>query len=322
MQRFELGNLPVQQVFDELREDGLVRSVPGHGTCVANVLPFSGRYLLLVRANPLDAGSHLFASALQRAAAEVAERRRLSFETIGLADADCETTAYAEMVESVRCQHYAGVFAQGVADVKDHLNALTNIDDVPIVYLGEHSYLTQGSLARSIASDVGLRADAEFQRHFASCREKGCRRIALFASWGPKGDSESCFRELARKSGLEIVRGGYHFLDMNYWFEAAFERLVELFFLSDGGREVDAIVLSDDNMLVPFARAYRNVFGCRGKPRHFVSCHCNAPLFPETGFPVVYHGFDLVATLDSFVDYAEDCRAGIRTPRLPIFAAM
>lgn len=322
IERFDLGNLPVQQAFDELRADGLIRAVPGHGTCVADVLPFQGRYLLVVRANPLNAGSYLFASALQRAAADVAEHRGLTFDVLNLVDADCDTTAYAEMLEAVRRQRYAGVFVQGVTEVQNSLNVLTNIDDVPIVYPGESSYLTQGNLARALSSDTVTRAESEFRRHFASCREKGCRRIALLASWGPKGDCESYFRELAREYDLEIVRSGYHFFHMDYWFEEAFERLVELFFRSDGGREVDAIVLSDDNMLVPFVNVHRNIFGRRGDSRHVVSCHCNAPLYPTTDFPAVYHGFDLVATLDSFVDYAEDCRAGQRNPRQPVFVAM
>lgn len=322
MRRFSLGNLPVQQAFDELRADGLIRSVPGHGTCVATDLPFQGRYLLVVRANPLNAGSYLFASALQRAAADVAERRGLTFEVLNLADADCDTVAYAEMLEAVRRQHYAGVFLQGVTEVSDNLNVLTNVDDVPIAFPGQRSHLTQGNLARPLSSDAVSRAEAEFRRHFASCCEKGCHRIALFVSWGPKGDSEAYFRELARECGLEIVCGGYHFFHMDYWFEEAFVRLTELFFCSDGGREADAIVLSDDNMLVPFANAHRKVFGRSGDKRHFVSCHCNAPLYPATDFPAVYHGFDLVATLDSFVNYAEDCRGGIRSPRQPVFAAM
>ena len=58
-----------------------------------------------------------------------------------------------------------------------------------------------------------------------------------------------------------------------------------------------------------------------GNDSHFCP-HCNAPLYPTTDFPAVYHGFDLVATLNSFVDYAEDCRAGRCNPRQPVFVAM
>ena len=320
MARFGIANHPVQLAFEELSRDGLVRSVPGHGTCVADSLPFDGRYLLAVRSNPIDAGSHLFASALRLAAQEVAAQRGVSFEVRDLVDAERDSVAYAEMMDAVRRQRYAGVFVQCLTKEGHESDVLTNIDDVPMAYAGESSHLAQGNLVKSIGMPDFEGIVAEFRRHFAACREKGCRRVAMFGAWNPQYDRESYFRRLARDYDLQIVPGGFHHFDMGRWYAEQFKRLVDLFFRSDGGREADAIVLADDNMLMPFAEVHRKLFGRKDDARHFVSCHCNAPLFPETDYPVSFHGYDLVATLLSLVDYAKDCRAGVRRPRLPAFA--
>ena len=70
-------------------------------------------------------------------------------------------------------------------------------------------------------------------------------------------------------------------------------------------------------MLKTFAECCRNVYGAKAESRYFVSCHCNFPCPPRSDFPAVFHGPDLEHSFDTFMNYAEDCLAGVRKPRLP-----
>ena len=316
-EKFDIANYPVQLSFDELIADGLVKTVSGHGTTVVENLPFRNRYLLLVGARHEDASVNLFAPALRVAAQKAAARRGATFDILELADEKEPSVAYAQMMEDVRHLRYAGVFVQTVTEEGHGLDVVTNVDDVPMAYFARRSELTQGRLAKQIKIYGMEWVEQLYARHFESCREKGCRSVAVFCPLIDEYNDPKPIRRLAEKNGLELVENGYHQFNMRYWNPCQFRRLLDLFLKSDAGRAADAVVLGDDNMLETFAERCRNVYGAKAESRYFVSCHCNFPCPPRSDFPAVFHGPDLEHSFDTFMNYAEDCLAGVRKPRLP-----
>lgn len=315
--KFEVSICPVQMAMNELIADGFVKAVSGHGTLVADPLPYAGKYLLLLRSRRDDAGVNLFAPALRAAAAQVAAQRKVSFDVKALIDEGPDSVPYAELKEEIRRHRYAGVFLQGTSELTNDTDVVTNINDVPMVYFGKRTIRSQGDRAIPLRIWEGEGVEMLFGRHCADCRRHHCRRVAVIAPWTP-GDG---FREVVfakvKEHGLEVVANGFHVVDMSHWDERQFRRLCKLFLSSDAGRAAEAVVLGDDNLLLPFAECCREALGAKAGRRYFVSCHCNFPLLPKCDFPSAFHGPDLVDAISSFVDYADDCRAGMRKPRPP-----
>ena len=318
MREFAANRHSVQNAFDELVKSGFVNAVRGHGTRVAARLPFAGRYLLVVKSDSDDAGSRYFAQSLKTAAKCVSARRGVVFDASDVSDAPPGSREYEEIVARIRAHSYAGVFAQGVT--KGHgFDTVTNIDDVPVVFVGKRSDRAMGSAACAVK---GWATDDIYRLHFADLQEKGCRRIAVFAPI-PVGDiavRREKVSRLAGSYGLQVVRGGYQTFSMRVWNDYAFRRFLEMFFASDAGRAADGVVLADDNFLVPFADVCRAEFGSAGDSRYVVTSHCNRPVPPETDFPANFHGIDWSMTLEAFVDYADDVRSFVHMPRTPAVA--
>lgn len=314
---FGIADHPVQQAFAELESEGFVRPVPGHGTHVAEDLPFANRYLLLLRADRKNAGVNLFAPALQAAAERVAAARGVRFEVRHLVDVEGDSQAYAETLSELRRQRFAGVIAQDVT-LEDHgLETFTNVNHVPIAHFGTKSVCAQGDLAVSFGLYERPWEKTLITLHLEALKAKGCTRFAVFRSYYKGCAEREAIERLAREHGLELVRNGYHHVGMNEWDAAQFARWIELFLDSDAGRAAEGVVLGDDNMLAGFVTACRRRFGAKAAERYAVSCHCNFPCPPRTDYPVDFHGPDLVAAVNSLVDFAEDVRTGVRRPRQP-----
>ena len=313
--KFGANPTSVQCAFNKLKEDGLVRSVSGHGTSVADPLPFAGRYLLLLKGEQRDGGSRFFSAALAAAAKQIARRRKVCFEIRSLVEAGVDSVEYAEMLSQVRRQRYAGVFAQGASYNRD-LDTVTNVDNVPIALFEARSVLAQGS---QVVAMEGIRDFNEraLRCHLEDLRARGCRKIAIFYPRGVRSaDAESVLPDV-REAGLELVSEGFHTTDITLWDERQFRRLVRLFLSSDGGKAADGVILGDENFLLPFAAACRELLGDGADGRYAVSSHCNFPLLPKCDFPTGFHGVDCLAMLESFVEYVDARRRAVRRPPLP-----
>lgn len=315
MREFAANRHSVQNAFDELVKSGFVNAVRGHGTRVADRMPFANRYLLLVKSVPDDAGSRIFAAALKVAAKKASARRGVVFEVADIADAPSGSHEYDEFLVRIRRHDFAGVFCQNVT--KGHgFETVTNIDYVPIVFVGVRSDKTMGRFAQGIG---GWASSDVYRRLFADCRDAGRRRIAVFSPI-PVGDvavRRERVAALAAEAGLEIVPGGYQMFSMRVWNDYQYRSFLELFFASDAGRAAEAVVLADDNFLVPFVDVCRERFGREAKSRFFIASHCNRPMIPKTDFPVCFRGIDWTATLEAFIDYSSDVRAHVRSVREP-----
>lgn len=314
---FAANQHSVQTAFDLLSDEGFVKAVPGHGTCVAKVLPYDGKFLLILHSDTVNAGSHLFAEALKESAKIVSSRRNVEFEIAAVPKSEEETQAYDAFLARVRAHRYAGVFAQTIAKWRGE-NVVTNIDDVPIAFIGKRDEHVHGSLVVGIESETGIYTDV-YRRHFASCRDAGKRKVAVFAAM-PVGDvpvEEAEFRQFAKRNGVDVVPCGYQIFSMRAWNEVSFKYFLDLFFASDAGRSAEAVVLSDDNFLAPFAERCRAAFGADAEKRYLILSHCNRPHPPKTDIPAVFHGIDWPTVLSNFVTYATAIRHGDKNAIVP-----
>ena len=321
-EKFGLAEHSVQRAFAEMEQDGFVRSVPGHGTCVAESLPFRDRFLMLLSVSKKDAGGRHFSPALRAAASRVAFLRGVEFEFREIDDSNRDSFDYAETLSELKRQRFAGVVAQSVTESEHGLNTITNVDFVPIAFFGVKSEFTQGKMAvpfNIYGRDWELRL---MDRHFSALHRKGCCKVAVFKPFFAASGGLEALAKVADRNGIKIVQDGYHTFDMHYWDQSQFVRWMDLFLRSDAGREADSIVLGDDNMLSGAVDCCCRHFGIDAAKRYSISCHCNFPITQECRIPVEFHGPDLVGAISSFVDYANDCRAGARRPRVPIIDAV
>ena len=308
----------VQRAFDELRREGFVETVPGHGSRVAASLPFSGRYLLLTRSDVRDAGTNYFAPALRGAAKALESRRGVVFDVRDVDDFASGRDAYERMMEDVRRHRYAGVVAQAANAVCD-LDCVTNIDDVPMAYFGHPDYTTQGSLVKSFFAGGRDVYEDVFARHCEECAAAEAASAAVFAAHriAARHHDRRC-ADMLRARGMRLAADGFH--EVYYsgrTFSKQFKRLVALFLKSSGCLPDTAVILEDENFLEPFIEVSASLFGLRATRRRLVCCHANRPNEPKCEVPVRFHGLDCTATLATAVDYAEAVMAGVRRPPLP-----
>ena len=325
MERYKAYPTTVQRAFDDLSNEGFVTAVRGHGTQVAEVLPYDSRYLLLLDSGRSDPASRPFSAAISQAAKEIEQRLGVVMDVRYVSHEHPESEVYQSIVANAKRHAYAGVFCEGVPHGEDGLS-LANVNDVPIVFVGPKDEWSQGTMAFSLW-DYAKRdpADAVRTLFLEYCRDHGGRRIAVFQSSGSRigrqPDPEHKYREVARRYGVELVPFGYHNVEMSGFDVDQFERLVGLFLASSAGANAETIILADDNLTMPFVRACRRKFGVKAaSTRYNVLSHCNFPLLPDVrGFPVSFHGLDLCETLASVVEYTTDCRNRLKKPRLPKF---
>lgn len=324
--RFTPNANVVQRAFAELAADGFVetRGAAARGTVVARHLPFTGRYLLILKANEADGGYNFFSPALEAAARELERRRGVTFDVMRVADADADSSGeYGKAVECVRRHLYSGVFVQHLNRLHG-LDTILNLDYVPMAYFGSPSVFAQGKWVRSISSTSGTDDNPlnPLALQFKNCAAAGLRRIAVFASTPDRliaAKAEKIARAEAKECGVEIEADGCHFTGMAMWHieRLEFVRLVRLYLRYIAGNPVDAIVLGDDNFLEPFEDACAEVYGARKKLPFAVFCHCNFPRPPKSRFGATFHGIDCTATLGTFVDYAEALLSGSDSPPTP-----
>lgn len=318
--RFGVTVATVQKAFDTLGAEGFVVATRGHGTCAADPPPFAGRYLLVVCGRDGKVADNLFDRALCRAAAIVAERRGIVFETAPILD-EPDEGALRGVAARARQQSYAGVFLRAVESGHRHCGPLLRLNHVPVCGFFQTDG-TEGALVRPLR-DIQHSGLAPL---FEACRRAGRRRLAVFTSHAPGYglDGEASARRLAHSLGLEIGPWHYHDFDMGHFRPHALERTLRAVFAAeDAAWRPDAIAIGDDNLVATVARYLVQRLGRKAASQLLLVALGNRPCLPETELTVRFHGLDLVATLDSFVAWADRCHAGRRhrpsTPSLVRF---
>ena len=307
--RFGVTVATVQKAFDALAAEGFVVATRGHGTRAADPPPFAGRYLLVVCGRDGKVADSLFDRALCRAAAVVAERRGVVFETAPILD-EPDEGALRDVAARARQQSYAGVFLRAVEPGRRHCGPLLRLNHVPVCGFFQTDG-TEGALVRPLR-DIQHTGLAPL---FAACQRANRRRLAVFTSHdsGDSRDGEAPARRLARSLGLEIGPWHYHDFDIGHLRPHALERTLRAVFAAeDVAWRPDAIVIGDDNLVATVARHLVQRLGRKAASQLLLVALGNRPCLPETELPVRFHGLDLVATLDSFVAWADRCHAGRR----------
>ena len=315
--RFHAASHTVATAFTSLARQGFVNNRRRIGSFLSRPLPFEKRYLLLLstRGQGLD-------NALKAAATEQERRRGVRWDIIE-ATPQAEKKRMATIKAAIAAQRWAGLFLR--TSPSTHLPGweFLGLDRVPISgmvlatdFLGERVIPLR---SYSHDSPEGTKRIADTV--FAAIRAAGRSRILVFDSVSGFAMTErfgGLVRRLARDFGLEIPESCYQILNILQQeqnegiFSAALRVAAE--------ENIDAVAILQDNFASPVCDALVARFGEERASRLFLAAFGNRPAIPETRLPVTWHGFDLSATLDSFVDWCDAIHAGEKAPPPPVLA--
>lgn len=311
-ERFGASAHVVQSAFDALAAQGFVRTVPRGATFLARTMPFAGRFLLVLEAK------NGICFNLEKAAHET-ERIRpgISWKTVWRSHAT-PAAEIGALARDIAMQRYCGVFmrfahsstptwAPGPAQ-------LASIPDVPMAV----DKIYRGTLVSPMVRELGLSHDETLDESFAAMARVGRRRI-LVVSFGLGDKEEDATRKAAARNGVEIPDGGY----ISFVTEETdpnVRRTLGLLLRVFRPGDTDAILVRRDDHLKPLAAALRDQWGETAARRIPVVVWSAGRLLPDEGLDVEWRGYDLVATLLSFIDWCEAIRAGEKYPPDPVAA--
>ena len=321
--RFGVTNGTVQEAFDQLAAEGFTVAVRHKGTLVANPPPFHGRYLLALCGTAKHPAPYAFDNAHREAARMLSVRRGIAFEVRTILDEGPDSEAFDAVLADLRTQRYAGAFLRALATNRG-LDTIGNVDDVPITGFFRRVDRSQGSMVRPLLEDRDG-ADGipdQLKMLLEECR-RFRRQSALFVTHETESEiRESAFRELASQMGIRCPPFGYLVSGLGPVLLRQLARTLALLLAPSRPDLPDCIVLDDDNFLPPLEEALYGLYGEEAPRRFFVVSNANRPVLPQTRLHVRYHGVDALATLASFVDWADAVRSGDPhgcLPRMALF---
>ena len=312
MKRFSAAAGVVRRAVAALSEQGWLRTVPRQGAFLADPLPFSGRYLMLLT-SPIERpkAKEGIDDALERAAREQEPRRSVRWtirEALPVNDPD-----YLPLLADIACQRWAGVFIRagvrilGSREGRGHYSFL---DRVPISgFL--HPILRLGSHVRRV--HMPDRGDDALDSLLSVVRGAGRRRALVLAVALPGGGTapaEDDARRRAREVGLEIPSDC--FVPCSAHQPWQLEAMCSLALRIAEEERCDSILCFQDNFAEPLDRALVARYGAEKAARRFlVAAWGSFPITQETATPFVWRGNDIAAILDSFVDWCDAIHAGV-----------
>lgn len=310
----------VNGVFSSLSKQGFVRSRGGGRTIAASPPPFSGRYLFVGRPRVGESAGYMSAAL---AATQILERSRgARFDFIGGVEVlESPSKERLRLLAEIRRQRWGGVFFRTWTD---QMAAAGNvrIDGVPICIPGNYATSAKGVTGSRVRRIPLAKIDFR-DALFADCAAAGCRRVAVFEhcdmrrAFG-RADAERA----AAERGLELGPWHYHeffkvgVLDRE---RDVFRAAMSAVFAPGREWEPDAVVLMDDHWLAPLEDVLL-ARGAEAARRVRVFCLGNRPAQQEPRLDVHFRGYDLLATLSSFVDWCEAIHAGEKDPPPPALA--
>ena len=295
-----------------LGRQGFVRNVPRIGSFVARTLPFENRYLLLLS----TAGQGL--DAALESAARAQETRRGVHWTI-VAGLTRGGPVLGGVPAQIAAQKWAGVFLRtSPSEAKPGWEFLS-LGRVPMSgflaagpWLGAHAVPLEGNYGQD-DSIV-----------FAAIRRAGRRRVLVVDATGrgDSGDAEgraATVRRTVASFGLSIPDCCYQQLDPS---EREQARLILPAVLRLAREErIDSVAVLQDNFVDAVCAGLIDTFGREAAASTFVAAFGHRPQLRHSCLPVEWHGQDIAATLDSFVDWCDAIHAGAKSPPPPELAA-
>ena len=339
---FRVSLTIVRDAFASLARQGFAAGAARKGTVAADPAPFAGRYLFVERES--RGNDRLGYRGASHAAAErLAAARGVRFDFTNGDDGVLErrTPGRASLLAEIRRQRWAGVF---VREWNEHMElaGAVRIDDVPVCVPHLLGHRPRSLAGTHVAKPVTPSPASLMERLVADCAAAGrCRLAVVDQRYFPDdGFRRKQVAGLARRHGMEL--GPWHYQELSVTGETPGERGVVRAALAGmlaPGRDwtPDCIVLMDDHWLGPLEEVLdalgRGAGGSRRGPSAdgssggiapplVVGCIGNKPALPETRIPVLFHGYDLEATLVSFLDWCDAIHSGRRgapPPRMATF---
>ena len=319
--RFGVAKGTVASAFDDLACDRFVRIVPKSGAYVPAKPPFSGRFLMVLMRFEDGLQREGVDRALADAARGQTERRGVEWTILQGMPAD--PSGHAALVAKIASQRWCGVFLRtSPAEMMPGWEWLA-MDRVavsgmlsPATFLGRYVVTLKDYRACPDANKYS----GTFATVFGTIRNAGRRRALVLADYNPyiaEGRDAELIAEAAR-FGIAVPEGclqflGAHSPDQVRMTLAAAVRVARQ-------ERIDSVAIMQDNFAASVCDAIARYFGREEAARLFIAAYGNRPALPETCLPVVWHGFDLVPTLDSFVDWCNAIHAGEKDPPRPLLA--
>lgn len=319
MERFGVTRATAQAAFDQLSEEGFTVAVRHKGTSVVDPPPFWNRYLLVLSGTAREPSENLFGLALADSARRLERERGVQFEVRHLLDEGIDSREYAQAIEDIRSQRYAGVFLRALSSNRG-LHTFGNIDHVPTSGFFCKDPRATGSMVQPLVDDELQAQLMGFVPLLRECKRAGKTRV-LIVSNALEPDLEARVRGLAREYGVECLADGYHTADTRGSDMRQLVRLLRVLLRPGAPNLPEAIVVNDDNFLLPLERVIRALYGADTNP-FFVVSDGNLPRLPQTTLKVRFHGIDTYATMAGFLDWVQALHAGevgAKRPRIALF---
>lgn len=314
MQRFGVTRATVQVAFDQLAQEGFTVAVRHKGTSVANPPPFHNRFLLVLSGTTQTPSENLFGLALADSARRLEKERGVQFDIRYLLDESIDSSEYAQALSDIQQQRYAGVFLRALSSNRG-VHTFGNINHVPMAGFFCRDPRATGSMVHPLVDDEQNAILAGFVPLFKECKQAGKRRVLILSN-ALEPDLEKPIRKVAHDYGIECLPEGYHTADTRGSDLRQLMRLLRVLLQPGTPLVPEAIVLNDDNFLLPVEHVIRSLYG-PGENPFFLASGGNLPRLPQTSLPVRFHGIDTYATLLGFVEWVQAIHAGETGAKAP-----
>lgn len=282
MNEFSVSRSTVQQVLQQLIQDGFVLTDGRRGTKVVEFPPNLYRFVLVY---PVTSGSdNQFWSSLKALTEESSDSRDVQWDSYCDVDQHVDNPAYRQLTYDIMNKRLAGLVM--VADPYLRAEA-PNFEefDIPKVRLLHASELDAPLIDTDSHSFIELAVER--------LRSKGCRRVAVLNH--PPIPGVNDFKDEILASGMETHD---HWLQM-----AALEhpemavRIMQLLFSGPSTSRPDGLIIADDN-LIEYALSGVLSAGVNIPSDVQVVAHCNWPQARPSAVPIDRLGYDVRTFLD------------------------
>lgn len=296
----------VQRALDKLAADGFIQARGSLGTFVTDAPPHLHRYAVIFPEHPSQTQQwRQFWTALSNESYHITqqseERQLRVYHGI---KGHTDHKEYLDLIAEVQAHRLAGlIFA---------------IDPDPFVdtpILDEPNLPRVAITSRSLPDVSAVRLDSFsfVDKALDYLRERGCKRVAIIAHPGWRGEVSQHFVEGLRARGLETRPYWMHQIDIDVPEEAQF--CAHLLFHSHAVEAFDALIIADDNLVEHAARGIEAANLATNNVT-FVA-HGNFPLAPQaapTSVVMRRLGYDAHQVMRLCTDLIDRQRRGETVP--------
>jgi len=306
-ERFQASTETIQQVFNRLTHDGLVKSRGKLGTFVVPHPPHLCHYGLVFSAHPWVAGWRRLDTALRSVASNMdkfdASKMHFYYDITGRPETLVEQR---RLLADVRAHRLAGVIF--VTDPPNELvEALAAQSPPPVVAI-----MGRASIPGVTAVSLGEHFVTKAIEYLAG---RGRRRVAFLNAWRHWPELarswEDALRSIAAANGMTTEP--HWMLTAHLASAGSVCNVIRLLFERGRNNRPDSLFVTDDN-LVEHAGAGLAAEAVRVPEDVDVVAHCNFPLLPPSIVPVKRLGSDAREVLARCIDIIDGKRRGEVAP--------